>query len=437
MFIYLIIVIILLVFSFIFSGSETAFFSFTETMRTSMRENARYSSAARNYLKYLSIVENLVNNPSTLLATILFGNLFVNTSASSVFTLFVITMAKKYNLAVDVFVSIGAIFMTALLLIFGEITPKVIAVRNPKAFALKTSNLIYVLSKLFGFITVPLQKFGDYLLTRINRYITKTPFPSEDDLKTIIDLSKEQGLILAEEKDFLYNLVDLSHRRVSEVMTPRIQMVCLDKNLTIAEVMKIITAKDFLLYSRIPIYNKTIDNIVGILYLKDLATKSKTKKLMNQPIEKIARRPYFVPENKSLSVLLEELRKKDSHIAIVIDEYGQTAGLVTLEDVLETLLGEIQDEYDTTEEMPYKSVDSQSYLVSGDIDLKTLNRLFGNFGEDIPQLIGDRLSGFILHHWGRVPQKGEILIYKNFRLEIKSISRKRILKVLITKVGNE
>ncbi|MCX7784981.1 MAG: hemolysin family protein [candidate division WOR-3 bacterium] len=437
MFIYLIIVIILLVFSFIFSGSETAFFSFNETLRASMREKARYSVTGRNYLKYLTIIENLVNNPSTLLATILLGNLFVNTSASSVFTLFVITLAKKYDLAVDIFITIGAIFMTVLLLIFGEITPKVIAVRNPSTFALKTTNLIYCLSKLFRCVTTPLQQLGDWLLTRINRYITKTPFPSEDDLKTIIDLSKEQGLILVEEKDFLYNLVDLSHRRVSEVMTPRIQMVCLNKDLTITEVMKIITSNDFPLYSRIPVYKETVDNIVGILYLKDLTTKIKTKKFLQRPIEEIVRRPYFVPENKSLPVLLEELRKKDSHIAIVIDEYGQTAGLVTLEDILETLLGEIQDEFDTTEEMPYKSVDSRSYLVSGDIDLKTLDRLFGDFSQDISPSIGDRLSGFILHNWGRIPQKGEILIYKNYRLEIKSISRKRILKVLITKVGNE
>lgn len=435
MLIYLLIVIILLMFSFIFSGSETALFSFTETMRASMREKVEASNNVRNHQKSLAIIENLVNNPSTLLATVLLGNLLVNTGASSVFTLFVITFAQKYNLPTDLFVTLGAILMMVLLMIFGEITPKVIALRNPKMFALKTAKLISLLSKFFVFITTPLQRLGDWLLSQINRYITKTPFPSEDDLKTIIELSKEQGLILAEEKDFLYNLIDLSHRRVSEVMTPRIQMVCLDKNLTIAEVMKTITNKDLPLYSRIPVYHKTIDNIVGILYLKDLATKIRTKKLLHQPIEKIVRRPYFVPENKSLSVLLEELRKKDSHIAIVIDEYGQTAGLVTLEDVLETLLGEIQDEYDTTEEMPYKPVDSQSYLVSGDIDLKTLDRLFGDFSRDIPQSIGDRLSGFVLHHWGRVPQKGEILIYKNFRLEIKSLSRKRILKVLITKVG--
>jgi putative hemolysin len=135
-----------------------------------------------------------------------------------------------------------------------------------------------------------------------------------------------------------------------------------------------------------------------------------------------------------LSSLLEELRKKDSHIAIVIDEFGQTAGLITLEDILETLLGEIQDEYDTTDEMPYKLISIQSYLVSGDIDLQTLDRLFGNFSQEIPRYVSGRLSGFIHHHWGKIPRQGEILTYKNFRIEIKDIYRKRINKVLITKI---
>jgi CBS domain containing-hemolysin-like protein len=131
---------------------------------------------------------------------------------------------------------------------------------------------------------------------------------------------------------------------------------------------------------------------------------------------------------------LEELRKKDSHIAIVIDEYGQTAGLVTLEDILETLLGEIQDEYDTSDEMPYKLIDTQSYLVSGDIDLNTLDRLL-EFGRDIPKQAGDRLNGFIHHHWGRIPREGEVLSYRNFHIEIKEVKRKHINKVLITKIG--
>jgi putative hemolysin len=142
---------------------------------------------------------------------------------------------------------------------------------------------------------------------------------------------------------------------------------------------------------------------------------------------------FFVPENKSLSELIEELRKKDSHIAIVIDEFGQTAGLITLEDILEVLLGEIQDEYDISSELPYERLNENSYLVSGDIDLKALDQLFPNFSIDLPPEAGYRLSGFIHHTWGRIPRLNETLTYKNYRLQIKEKSKHRIEKILITK----
>lgn len=436
MIIYLLVVIILLFFSFIFSGSETALFAFTQTSRTKIREDSALKHVqGRSIVTRLNTIESLLNNPSGLLATILFSNLLVNTTASSLFTLFVITLARTYDLPRDLFITLGAIVMTIMLVTLGEITPKVIALRKPARFALQIVGVINLVSKIFSFITVPLRKFGDWLLVKISKYVSKTPFPSEDDLRTIIDLSEEQGLIALEEEDFLFNLVDLSHRRVSEVMTPRIQMVCLDRNTTISNAFKLITKETLPLYSRIPIYKENIDNIIGVVYLKDLLTKSRTRTFLSQTVEQIARPPYFVLENASLSSLLEELRKKDSHIAIVIDEYGQTAGLVTLEDVLETLLGEIQDEYDTTEEMPYKLIDTQSYLVSGDIDLNTLDKIFHGFSQDIPRQAGDRLSGFIFFNWGRIPVQGEILTYKNFRLEIKAVTRKRIVSVLITKLS--
>lgn len=434
MFILLFVVLLLLFISFIISGSETALFAFTKITRAKIRADTGATIKSRTILLHLDIIETLLNNPSRLLATILLVNLLVNTSASSLFTLFMIVFAKTYNLPRDLFVMIGAIVMMILLITVGEITPKIIAIRKPARFALRTAWFINLLKKIFAFITVPLQKIGDWLLTKLTKYIQKTPFPSEDDLRTIIELSKAQGLIIQDEEQFLFNLLDLSHRRVSEIMTPRFKTFCLNKDMTIAEAFKLITLSSFPLYSRIPIYKENIDNIVGILYLKDIATKGTKRSLQNKSIAEIARPPYFVPENKTLSSLLEELRKKDSHIAIVIDEYGQTAGVVTLEDILETLLGEIQDEYDTSAEMPYKLIDTESYLVSGDIDIKMLDRLFGDFSKGIPGYAGDRLSGFIHHHWGRIPRQGEILSYQNFRIEIKDVQRKRINKVLITKI---
>lgn len=438
MFIYLLIIVVLLFLSFVFSGSETAFFAFSKSSHAGLRQKLVVSHYNNKILSRLNIIETLLTNPSRLLATILFSNLLVNTTVSSIFTLFIITLTKSYNLPRDLFVSIGAIFLSIILVSLCEITPKVLALRKPGRFVLRTAWFINVLGKMFSFITTPLNKISEWFLNKISAYIHKTPFPSVDDLKTIIDISEDYGLITPEEEDFLFNLVELSTRRVSEVMTPRIKMICLPEETTIADTYKLLKKEMLPLYSRFPLYKSNIDNITSVLYLKDLIIgKKHTRRgsnFFNTPIKNIARPPYFVPENKTLSSLLQELRKKDSHIAIVIDEYGQTAGLVTLEDILETLLGEIQDEYDTSEELPYQLIDTKSYLVSGDIDFNTLDQLFDDFSRYIPKQITDRLSGFIYHYWGRIPQKGEILTYHNFRMEIKDVKRTRINKVLITKI---
>ncbi len=431
MLIYLLTVLILLFFSFVFSGSETALFAFSKLMRDKIRQDSTWTIKNQHIIYHLNIIESLLKDPSRLLATILFSNLLVNTTASSIFTLFVITLARHYNLSRDLFITFGGLVMTILLVVFGEVTPKIIALRKPPRFALKTGWFVNFLNKIFSFITIPLRKIGDWLISLLNKYIRKTPFPSQDDLKTIIELSKKQELILPDEETFLFSLVELSHRSVSEIMTPRIQMFCIEKNTKIGETRNLITKK---LVSRIPVYQDNIDNIIGVLYLKDLFIKARNSALASQPVEKIMRPAYFVPENKILSELLEELRKKDSHIAIVVDEFGQTAGLVTLEDILEVLLGEIQDEYDTIAQMPYEKIDDNNFLVSGDIDLKALDRLLPGFSFDIPRQAGYRLSGFIHHKWGRIPKPGEILIYNNFRLEIKEISKRRIDKILITRI---
>jgi CBS domain containing-hemolysin-like protein len=404
-------------------------------MREKIRQDSNLTIKNPSVMFHLNIIESLLKDPSRLLATILFSNLLVNTTASSLFTLFVIILAKHYNWSRDLLITIGGVVMTVLLVTFGEVTPKVLALRKPPRFALRTAWFINFLNKIFSFITIPLRKIGDWLLAKLNKYVHKTPFPSQDDLEMIIELSKEQGLILPEEETFLFNLVELSHRQVSEVMTPRIQVFCIEKNTKISDALKLVTKKDTRLVSRIPVFQGGIDNIIGVLYLKDLITKGRTRTFSSQAVENIARSAYFVPENKILSELLEELRKKDSHIAIVVDEFGQTAGLVTLEDILEVLLGEIRDEYDTISQMPYEKIDDNTYLVSGDIDLRALDRLMPHFARDIPQQAGYRLSGFIHHHWGRIPKLGEILMYNNFRLEIKEISKKRIDKILITRLA--
>jgi putative hemolysin len=332
--------------------------------------------------------------------------------------------------------SLGTIVITLLVIILGEITPKIIALRYPIRVITTTKNIIKFIFITLGSITFPLHKIGLQLIKKTLKIFHQPPFPTTEEIKTFIEVSVKHGTLSSEEEDFLTNLVELSKRRASEIMTPRIKMVCLDENLNVEETLNLIYSNRLPLISRIPVYRKTIDCITGVLYLKDLLTLS-TRANYERKLSEIVRPAYFVPESKPLNELLEELRKSDSHIAIVIDEYGQTAGLITLEDILETLVGEIQDEYDREDTLPYKLVGSKSYLVSGDIDLKTLDQLFEGFSSLRDKTSADRLSGFILELWGRIPKRGEILSFGDYRFEIKDIRRKRINKILITKISEE
>lgn len=410
MFWYLIIVAICLFCSALFSGAETSLFSISKLVLAQMKETKQKAGLR---------LENLLANPPRLLGTILLSNLAVNVIVSTVFTLFVIALVKRYQLARDFYLAIGSFLITALLLIFGDVIPKVIAIQRPVAFATFTSPLILFLNKLFSPVVSILSSLGSLVLRR-----AKTPvFPTDDELVTMIEIGKEQGTITATEEEILHNLLELEKRTASEVMTPRIKISGIDKNTTCDQAVEFAKKTGF---SRFPVYENSIDNIVGILYVKDLFTQiSETGN-----VDEIKRPVYFVPKVKKLSFLLEELRKKGSHIAIVVDEFGQTAGLVTLEDILESIFGEITDEYDLREDLPYFKLDEKTYLVDGEIDLRTLNRIFRRAFRGVNY---ERLSGFIHAQLNRLPNPGDVFTYRKLHFEIKTVSKNRIEEVLIRK----
>ncbi|MEO0072106.1 MAG: hemolysin family protein [candidate division WOR-3 bacterium] len=424
---YLLIICLLLILSLLFSGSETAFFTIAGQKEKFLSANSFTSNSQTSFIK------NLLNNPPRLLSVILIGNLLVNTTASSLFTLFAIKLAEFCPWPTNLILTIGGIAFTIVLIMIGEITPKILAVRNPLGLLKISLGFIRIVYNTLGVITAPLNIWGMKLAEKISNIFHIPPFPTIEDIKTYIGHSVKKGTLLPQEEDFLLNLTELTTRRVSEIMTPRIKMVCLNEDLTVKETLSLIYQNKLPLVSRIPVYKKSIDQITGVLYIKDLVVVATPTNYL-KPISQFSRPAYFVYESKTLDELLEELRKKDSHIAIVIDEYGQTAGLVTLEDILETLVGEIQDEYDRETTIPYTPIDSQTYLVSGDIDLKALDQIFENFSSLKGLSSADRLSGFILEKWGKIPKRGEILTLGNYRLEIKDIRRNRINKVLITKL---
>ena len=412
MFWYLLIIAVCLFFSALFSGSETSLFSISKLALAQLKETKQKGG---------NRIEHLLANPPRLLGTILLSNLAVNVIISTVFTLLVVVLVERFQLARDLYLAIGSILITGLLLIFGDVIPKVIAIQRPVGFATFTSPLITFLNKLFSPVVRILTGLGSLILRHL-----KTPvFPTNEELVTMIEIGKEQGTITATEEEILHNLLELEKRTASEVMTPRIKISGLDKNTTPAQAVEFAKKTGF---SRLPVYEHSIDNIIGILYVKDLLTQIISE---TGTIDEIKRPVYFVPEVKKLSFLLEELRKKGSHIAIVVDEFGQTAGLVTLEDILESIFGEITDEYDLREDLPYFKLDEKTYLVDGEIDLRTLNRLFRRAFKGLDY---ERLSGFIHAQLNRLPNPGDTFTYRKLQFEIKTVSQNRIKEVVIRKI---
>ncbi len=396
-------IIALLMLSFIFSGSEAAFFSLPPWR---LREHR--------------LLSRLIAEPGILLGTLLFGNLLVNISATAIFTLLLLQFSSRFRLAPTIVLPVGGILMTVILLLFGEITPKLLAARYPDAFARAFTPFIYLFRQLLSPVT--------WLLNKINSFSRLLPEEnaqlSEPELQTMITFGREQGILLPGEEEILRNLIQLDRRTVSEVMTPRQDIVAMPADATIAKALEVCRQSGF---SRLPVYSGTLEKITGVVYAKELLTATDPA----LPVTTITRPPYFVPEVKRLTLLLDELRRKNSHIAIVIDEFGQTAGIVTLEDILEAIFGEIRDEFDWAEEFPYRRVAENEYIVDGEIDLATLNRLF----EDaFTGFEFDRLAALIYDRLGRLAKTGDTVRIGNLEITVTELSEHRLEKVLIRKL---
>jgi CBS domain containing-hemolysin-like protein len=405
---YLLAILALVALDAFFSGSEAALFSLSAGSRRELRES-RPRSGSR--------IEKLLSNPARLLGTLLLGSLIVNTAATGLFTLVLIALARRHGASEALFLTVGGVVMTAILLIFGEVTPKVLAGRNPGFFAALVAGPAQAVQLLLSPATA--------LLLKVSRRLTpgrqEPATLSDDELHTMIDVGKQRGVILGSEEEILANLVGLEKRTVSEVMTPRIDIVAVPESMTIREAIAVCRNAGF---SRVPVYRDTVDHISGTVHAKELLTAADS----NQPVCSLCRPAFFVPEVKRLPPLLDELRRKGSHIAVVVDEFGQTSGLVTIEDLLEAVFGEIVDEHDVAEELPYCKLDEQSYLVDGEIDVATLNRLFHRAFTGLGH---DRLSAFVQDRLGRLPREGDTFTHRTLEMTIKETAGPKLEKVLI------
>jgi len=403
---YLLAIAVLLVFSALFSGSETALFSLTHGQREALKHLRPKSS---------SHIELLLSDPDRLLGTILLGNLIVNTAITGLATIVFLAFARRSGVGEALVVGVGGIAVTILLLVFAEVTPKIIASRSTARFAVATAPLMaplqWLLRPVAGVLTA--------LASRLAPAKGESDKLTDEEMHTMVELGRRRDVLQGSEDEILRNLIGLDARSVSEVMTPRIDIVAVPEQATVAEALAVARRSGF---SRLPVYHNTIDRVTGTLHVKELLTAPD----QSVSVTTLGRPAHFVPEVKPLPELLDEIRRKGSHIAIVVDEFGQTAGLVTLEDLLEAVFGEIVDEFDLAEELPYTKVDDDCYLVDGEIDIATLNRLLRNTLRGVGH---ERLSSFIHEKLGRLPRAGDALRHGRIEITVRETDGTKLEKV--------
>ena len=403
---------VLLLFSSLASGSEIAFFSLTPNHLNELDEDKNESD--RKILK-------LREDSERTLATILITNNLVNVTIIMLLNYFIAHVVDFGNAVWLEFIVI-TVLLTFLLLLFGEIMPKVYAGQNPLAFCRLTAGSILFLSKVFYPLSEILIKTGllaEKVVQKENHVL------SVDDLEQALELTDKEEL--KEEKNMLEGIVRFGDETAKEVMTSRQDVVDLDFRLPFPEVLKCIIENN---YSRIPVYQDTIDNIRGILYIKDLLPH------LSKPAtfrwQSLIRPPYFVPETKKIDDLLRDFQENKVHIAIVVDEFGGTSGIITLEDILEEIVGEINDEYDE-EEKNYTRINANTYIFEGKTLLSDLYKILNLDDETFEEVEGDAdsLAGLLLEIKGDFPELHERIDYKNFTFEVTEIDEHRISKIKV------
>jgi gliding motility-associated protein GldE len=401
---------LLILLSGFFSGSEIALFS---TNRVKIRKLAEEGD--RN----ARVLEELLSRPNRLLTAILVGNNLVNIGAAAIATSLAIQFfgSKGVGLATGV--------MTLLVLIFGEITPKGVATRNSERISLLVARpiatlvkLLYPIVKVLVFITKPIvTAFGGK---------SNIPFVTEEEIKMLVEVGEKEGVIEKEEKEMIKGIFEFGETTAKEVMVPRIDMKCISADATIEDGIKLALETG---HSRFPVFEESVDNIIGILYTKDILRYLDKRKLK---LRQIIRPAYYVPETKKLDELLEEMQEKKTQIAIVVDEYGGTAGLVTLEDIIEEIVGEIWEEHEVIER-PIQKIDDTSAIVLAKASIEDVNE---ELGINLPEEEFETIGGLIFNALGKIPTIGEAVEINGVSLIVEKMRGRRISLVKVVKEPN-
>ena len=405
----------LLICSALISGAEVAFFSLTPSVIEEQKEA---------YPKKILKIENLLKKPKRLLATILVANNFINIGMVLLFaSLGNLVFGDVVNEFVRLFIEIGLI--TFIILLFGEILPKIYANKNSMIFSRFMVGIIYFLDrKLLFFITYPMSSVTLFLERNFGQ---KSNTFSVNTLSQALEFT-EQKDTTKQEDQILQGIINFGATDTKQVMCPRIDVFALDKEMTFEEILPLIIEKGF---SRIPVYKDKMDQIDGILYVKDLMPNISTP---NFKWQDLLREPYYVPENKKLDDLLNEFKVKKMHMAVVVDEYGGTSGIVTLEDLIEEIVGDISDEFDE-EELEFSRADAKNFIINAKVSLKDFYRIIDlEDYEGFEKVKGEAetLAGFILEIAQQLPVFGQKIEFENILFKVELVDKKRIKQIKVT-----
>ena len=392
----------------------SAFFSSAETSLTTVNR-VRLKTLAEEGNRRAKTALEVLDKYGKMLSAILIGNNIVNLSASALAT----TLAIHIHFTVGIATAI----LTVVILIFGEIVPKNMAMINSEKMALLYASMISGLMKLLTPLIFVIDSLAKGIMKLFRVDADKKTAMTENELRTYVEVGHEDGVIESEEREMIYNVFDFGDAVAKDVMIPRIDMVTVDKEATYEEVMEVF--KDCM-YTRIPVFEEDKDNIIGLINIKDFILVEDKAKFK---ISDILRQAYYTYEFKKTADLLVEMRQKCFNVAFVLNEYGGTAGMITLEDLLEEIVGEIRDEYDSDDEQLIQKMQDRTYLVEGSMKLSDIN---DELGTDLQSEDYDSIGGLIIEHLDRVPEDGaQIVTDQGIRLQVQGVSQNRILKVIM------
>lgn len=423
----IVILVILIGINAFFASSEIAFISLND---------AKIEKQAKDGDKKAKSIQNMLKDPSKFLATIQIGVTLAGflSSAFAADTFAEVLSPKLYNLMPFIqeqtWRAISIILITLILsyftLVFGELVPKRLAMKYTEKIAFSSVGII----KAISVVALPFVKLLTLSTNAVSKIFKITEneeeVVTEEEIRMMIDVGEEKGVIGVAAKEMLNNVFEFNDKIVSEIMVPRTEVFALDKELTIKEVIDILSEDTR--YSRVPVYEETIDNIVGIVYIKDILLSKKDE---NRKIKELMKKAYYVPETITVDKLFEEMRKNKKQISIVIEEHGGTSGIVTMEDILEEIVGEIYDEYDTSENKVVE-LDSNTYLIDGSLAIYDLEKIFDI---EIPEGDYDTISGYLIDLLGRIPKPKENIIIETEQLDFKveKVKNKKIVQVKVCK----